>query len=158
MPQKIKNPLTGRLITVGGATHLKLKAAKVSKSKSKSKSKQTGGATPPKAEDLNVRLFDPKVIQQQSEKFFDNLAKDQSLSKPEPTKLAATNEANGPVLPKNKNILIGSKLPPAPSQAHSYYHHHAPFSQSFGDYVCVKKETLRDLGMFIRDSMFSSVD
>jgi hypothetical protein len=152
MPQKITNPLTGRKITVGGAAHKKLKL-QLSKSAT-----QKGGATSPPSKELKVRVFDPSVIQQQSDKFFDNLAKEQSTSKPLPTKLAASTEADSPVVPKNKNILISSKLPPAPAQAHSYYHHHAPFSQSFGDYVCVKKETLRDLGVFLRDSMFSSVD
>lgn len=153
--KKIKNPITGRKITVNGATHKKLMVAFKA-------SKQQGGAgagtTGKDKEPLNVRIFDPSVIQQQSDKFFDNLAKEQSTRKPVPTKLAASNEADSLILPKNKTILIGSNLPPAPEQAHSFYHHHAPFSQSFGDYVCVKKATLRDLGMFIRDSMFSSVD
>jgi hypothetical protein len=156
MPHKIKNPITGRKITVGGVTHKRLL-----------KSKQIGGAAakPPqetsKSENLDssLRFFEPSVIQQQSEKFFNNLVKQSTApTKPVPTKLAATSEFESPVVPKNKHVLMGSKLPPAPAQAHSYYHHHAPFSQDFGDYVCVKKETLRDFGMFIRDSMFSSVD
>ena len=158
MPRKIKNPITGRKITFGGVTHKKLL-----------KSKQIGGAgakpsqpSKPSTENLDssLRLFDPSVIQQQSEKFFNDLVNKSTTepTKPVPTKLSATSEFESPIVPKNKNVLIGSRLPPAPAQAHSYYHHHAPFSQDFGDYVCVKKDTLRDFGMFIRDSMFSSVD
>jgi hypothetical protein len=166
MPRKIKNPITGRKITFGGATHKRLL-----------KLKQIGGAglllpdpskpsrdpsKPSETENLDssLRLFNPSVIQQQSEKFFNEILKKSITepTKPVPTKLAATSEFENPVVPKNKNVLIGSRLPPAPAQAHSYYHHHAPFSQDFGDYVCVKKDTLRDFGMFIRDSMFSSVD
>ncbi len=160
MPRKITNPITGRKITFGGATHKKVL-----------RSQQTGGGAggavgkppqeAPKSENLDssLRLFDPSVIQQQSEKFFNNLVRKSSEpTKPVPTKLAATSEFESPIVPKNKHVLIGSKLPPAPAQSHSYYHHHAPFSQDFGDYVCVRKDTLRDLGMFVRDSMFSSVD
>jgi hypothetical protein len=132
-PKKIVNPLTGRKIIVGGATHMRIKS-------------QMGGS------------FSTDVIKQQGEKFLDKLVKKDSAKKPEPTKLAATVDADAPVIPKSKYNLIGSNLPPAPSGSHSYYHHHAPFSQDFGDYVCVKKDTLRDVGMFLRDSMFRSVD
>ena len=170
MPRKIKNPITGRKITFGGTTHkrlLKLKqiggaGSTLLPDPSKPSSRDPLSKEPSNTENLDssLRLFDPSVIQQQSEKFFNNLV-DKSTTertKPVPTKLAATSEFENPVVPKNKHVLIGSRLPPAPAQAHSYYHHHAPFSQDFGDYVCVKKDTLRDFGMFIRDSMFSSVD
>ena len=45
-----------------------------------------------------------------------------------------------------------SKLPPAPDATdHSWYHHHAPFAQTFGDYVCLKKSTLKELGSFFKN-------
>ncbi len=51
---------------------------------------------------------------------------------------------------RNKFELIPSKLTPAPkSTEHSWYHHHSPFAQTFGDYVCLKKSSLKDLGNFI---------
>ena len=133
----IKNPLTGRKIKVGGAVHKKLLA-------------QKGGASVPK--------LATDVITQQSDGFFNKIVKTSTPTKPVPTKLAATSDTETPIIPKSKYNLIGSKLPPAPSGSHSYYHHHSPFSQDFGDYVCIKKDTLRDVGMFLRDSMFRSVD
>ena len=144
--KKIINPLTGRKVTVGGAAYKKMLKQK----------KQTGGSS---TELQNLRKFDTAVLQQQSDKFFTKLAKGDAASrKPVPTKLAATSDMDTPVIPKSKYNLLGSSLPPAPSGSHSYYHHHSPFSQDFGDYVCLKKDTLRDLGMFLRDSMFRSVD
>lgn len=145
--KKILNPLTGRKITVGGAVHKQL-------------IKQQHGGTPSpkeKAQLADGRRFDTDVIRQQGDKFFDSLVKAEG-KKPIPTKLAATTDMDMPVVPKSKYNLIGSNLPPAPPGSHSYYHHHAPFSQDFGDYVCLKKDSLRDLGMFLRDSMFRSVD
>jgi hypothetical protein len=136
----IINPLTGRKITVGGRTYRHIL--------------QIGGLSQSAP---NVRLFDTDVIKQKSDIFFDSLVK-KPAGKPIPTKLAVRNDSENPVIPKTRQNLIGSNLPPAPSGSHSYYHHHAPFSQDFGDYVCIKKETLRDLGMFLRDSMFRSVD
>jgi hypothetical protein len=158
MPRKSKvtNPLTGRKITVGGATYRRVVALH----------NQLGGTaspTPVKTEAQmeveNIRRFDTSVLKQQSEKFFDQLVNKsvKHTEKPIPTKLASTSEDDSPVIPKNIHALIGSKLPPASPQTHSYYHHHAPFAQDFGSYVCLKKDTLRDLGMFLRDSMFTSI-
>ena len=140
----VTNPLTGRQIKVGGAVYRRVSALV----------NQIGGNGEPKT-DVKVPLFSTDVLKQQSEKFFDQLTTKAS-PKPIPTKLAATSEDGSPVIPKNKNALIGSNLPPAPPQTHSYYHHHAPFAQDFGSYVCLKKDTLRDLGMFLRDTMFAS--
>ena len=54
--------------------------------------------------------------------------------------------------PNTKFHQIPSKLPPAPDATdHSWYHHHAPFAQTFGDYVCLKKSTLRELGSFMKN-------
>ena len=54
--------------------------------------------------------------------------------------------------PNAKFHQVPSKLPPAPdSTDHSWYHHHAPFAQTFGDYVCLKKSTLRELGSFLKN-------
>ena len=54
--------------------------------------------------------------------------------------------------PQAKFHKVPSKLPPAPdSTDHSWYHHHAPFAQTFGDYVCLKKSTLRELGSFLKN-------
>jgi hypothetical protein len=47
---------------------------------------------------------------------------------------------------------LASALPPNPEQ-HSWYHHHAPFAQNFGDYVCLKRSTLNDLGVFMQATM-----
>jgi hypothetical protein len=143
---KIINPFTGRKITVGGVVYKRLNLL--------SRGHQFGGAKEKAAD--SVRLFDTGVLKQQSEKFFDKLV-NKSSPKPIPTKLAASTEEEPTIIPKNKYSLVGSNLPPAPQQTHSYYHHHAPFAQDFGSYVCLKKDTLRDLGMFLRDSMFSSV-
>lgn len=155
--KKIINPLTGRKITVGGAVHMKI-----------SKIIQYGGAggatgsspsqKPQTKQVPDTRKFDTNVLYQQSEKFFDKLAKSDGGRKPIPTKLAANVDTEMPIIPKSRYNLIGSNLPPAPAGSHSYYHHHSPFSQDFGDYVCLKKDTLRDVGMFLRDSMFRSVD
>jgi hypothetical protein len=158
MPAKKKqvvNPLTGRKIIVGGATHKritslinKIGGQPQDKDKPKSQTKQP-------AED--VRRFRTDVLSQQSDKFFESLIK-LPAGKPVPTALAVTTDGEMPVIPKSKFNLISSNLPPAPSGSHSFYHHHAPFSQDFGEYVCLKKDTLRDVGMFLRDSFFRSVE
>jgi hypothetical protein len=63
-----------------------------------------------------------------------------------------------PIIPKNKYHLINSSTAPAPPSAQSWQHYHAPFSQNFGYYVCLKRSTLRDLGGFLRDALVSDVD
>lgn len=40
--------------------------------------------------------------------------------------------------------------PPDPPQ-NSWYHYHAPITQRFGDYLCVKRSFLRDIGEVIDD-------
>ena len=61
---------------------------------------------------------------------------------------------NMEVIPRNKFELIPSKLAPAPkSTEHSWYHHHAPFAQTFGDYVCLKKTSLKAMGSFLHDNL-----
>ena len=126
------NPLTGRKIKIGGPTYKKLQ--------------QRGGGV-------------AEEIQQKSDQLYNELLKKSLVStgKPIPSKLAATGEGETAIIPKDKHHLIPSNLPPAPNGSHSYYHHHAPFSQDFGDYVCIKKDTMRDLATFLRDTMFTSV-
>ena len=162
----IVNPLTGRKIQVGGTVYNRL-------------IKQTGGAPtkeqfappqkgPPAVQIPKAQAQTPEslpqvstsVLKQQSESFFDRLVKKttDNTAKPIPTRLAPAGEEETPIIPKNKFALMGSSLPPGPSQTHSYYHHHAPFAQDFGSYVCLKKETLQDLALFFRDTMFTSVD
>jgi hypothetical protein len=132
------NPLTGRQIAVGGQTHRKLLKL------IHTGAIQVGGQSVPNPD-----------------QFFDNLLKKSEVltgTKPMPTKLAITqDDKEGAVIPKSKHLLMPSNLPPAPLQGHSYYHHHAPFAQDFGDYICLKKDTLREVGGFLRDSMFSSI-
>lgn len=60
------------------------------------------------------------------------------------------------MIPKSKYQLITSSLPPN-QEEHSWYHHHSPFAQSFGDYVCLKRSTLQDMGTFLRDALFSDL-
>jgi hypothetical protein len=68
--------------------------------------------------------------------------------------LTQTNGRDDVVLPKSKYQLIASSLPPNPEE-HSWYHHHSPFAQSFGDYVCLKRSTLQEMGTFLHDAMFT---
>lgn len=60
------------------------------------------------------------------------------------------------IVPESKYHLIPSNSAPNPEQ-HSWYHHHSPFSQNFGDYVCLKRSTLKELGVFMKDALFSDV-
>jgi len=39
----------------------------------------------------------------------------------------------------------------------NWRHYHTPLYQNYGGYVCVKRDVLRDLGSFFKDTMTSSV-
>jgi hypothetical protein len=160
----LTNPLTGRAIKERGPTHLKLLKAmdtileilrehdeveqhggfgkllgKLAKSGKKAVAK--GKAT---AKNKKSR-----------QNFFESL-KDKSQSLDEPPGNRGGADGEDLVIPKSKYHLISSALPPNPEHQ-SWYHYHAPFSQSFGDYVCLKRSTLKDLGLFLRDTLTSDV-
>jgi len=124
----ILNPLSGRQIQIGGKTHKKVLRMITN---SLDNDLQYGGAV--------------KNNAKKSDDFFEKL-----LSKTQ--KVDKQGQIIKGKLPKSKYHLISSELPPNPDQ-HSWYHHHAPFSQNFGDYVCLKKSTLKELGTFLKDSM-----
>ena len=87
--------------------------------------------------------------------FFESL-KDKSQRLDAPPGSTGGADGEDMIIPKSKYHLISSALPPNPEHQ-SWYHYHAPFSQSFGDYVCLKRSTLKDLGLFLRDTLTSDV-
>jgi hypothetical protein len=112
---KVINPHTGRLITIGGRTYNKVFMVK---NKKRSRNQKGGG------------IFDGLL----------NKAKTMENSNQNPD--------------ADKFQMIPSKLEPDPqSTDHSWYHHHAPFAQTFGDYVCLKKSTLKELGSFLGNNI-----
>jgi len=70
----------------------------------------------------------------------------------------ARTSVENPIIPESKFHLINSSTAPSPPSAQSWQHYHAPFSQNFGDYVCLKRSTLKDLGVFLKDALISNVD
>ena len=181
--QYLINPFTGRKIKKNGPTHKKLKELEMERPYELSKRKRQHAGSPSESSatasapvssqtaqakesksnsnsnsssnakaQAQTQERDEPITRKDSDKFYEDLIKLTNNSKPDPAKL--TTSDNGDItIPKNKFSLIPSNLPPAPPGSHSYYHHHAPFSQDFGDYVCLKKDTLRDISMFLRDSM-----
>lgn len=154
----IINPLTGRKIKEGGPTHVRLLRAldtiadslddRAAKGRG-SRRPQRGGGKKKEAPGKVV-----KEMEERSDDFYKRLLeKTQRLDAPV-TGAGGTDESV--TIPKSKYHLISSAMPPNPEQ-HSWYHHHAPFSQNFGDYVCLKRSTLQDLGTFLRDSLLSDV-
>ena len=168
----LTNPLTGRAIKEGGPTHLKLLKAmdtileilrehdeveqhggfdkllgKLAKSGAKA-SKKVGKKAVAKGKAAAKNKKNRK-------NFFENL-KDKSQRLDDPPGNTGGADGEDLVIPKSKYHLISSALPPNPEHQ-SWYHYHAPFSQSFGDYVCLKRSTLKDLGLFLRDTLTSDV-
>jgi len=142
MASKIVNPLTGHKIQVGGKTYNKLMhTIAYIDELLESEDQYGGGAGADKMDDFYESL----------------LSKTKTLDTPAPS-ASGSRKDNGEAvnIPKSKYHLISSAMPPNPEQ-HSWYHHHAPFSQNFGDYVCLKKSTLRELGMFLKDSLQSDI-
>ncbi len=149
----LTNPLTGRKIREGGPTHRKLLRALITiEDIQKPKTRQRGGGKKKEAPG--------KVVQSQKDDHDDFykklLKKTQKLDTPVPVRGTGSKDDDSVTIPKSKYHLISSAMPPNPEQ-HSWYHHHAPFSQNFGDYVCLKKSTLQDLGVFLRDSLLSDI-
>lgn len=158
----IINPLTGRRIKYGGPTHRKLLRAMGQRGE------HGQGAEAPMPQPQPQREQGPpqaresarrgKVAQEAAQKdkdfFAGLLERSQKLDTYVPV------NPNGPgdrlEIPKSKYSLISASLPPAP-EAHSWYHHHAPFAQNFGDYVCLKRSTLQELGTFMHDALASDI-
>jgi hypothetical protein len=53
-------------------------------------------------------------------------------------------------VPQSPFVITPSQLPPNPQQR-SWYHHQAPIYQSFGDYVCIKREFLDNAKNLVND-------
>lgn len=134
----VVNPFTGRHVKIGGATHIKL--LKLLDQVETASHNQKGGGNGESAETAD--FYKQLLTKAKNVKF-----------KP---KKGAVDTAAPANIPSSKYNLISSNLPPNP-EGHSWYHHHAPFSQSFGDYVCLKKSVLHELGVFLKDSLLSNV-
>jgi hypothetical protein len=131
------NPLTGRKIKRGGYTHKKL--LKALDTIDDVLYSQYGGDSTAESIDAAHEDFYEKL-----------LSKSRAYDAPDPgSSLDMVN------VPKSKYNRIASAMPPNPEQ-HSWYHHHAPFSQNFGDYVCLKRSTLKQMGMFLKDSLLAN--
>lgn len=130
----IVNPLTGRRIAVGGRTHRKIQSLIRDIDRQTQTQTQTGGG--------------PDVP---GPSFYQKLLEDAKKS-PDAKGLPVPVSSDTVILPKSKYNLISSVMPPNPEQ-HSWYHHHAPFSQTFGDYICLKKSTLHEIGVFLKDGL-----
>ena len=155
----IVNPLTNRSIKVGGRTHKKLLKTLVTIEEvlEEDAMSQTGGAIGKLVGGLIKTAHTKGKAAARNKKnqknFFESLKqKSQTLDEPK----VGAGGGDDIVIPKSKYHLISSSLPPNPEH-HSWYHHHAPFSQNFGDYVCLKKSTLKQLGLFLRDSLTTDV-
>jgi len=145
--KNLYNPLTGRPIQRGGHTHRRLLRARKLIDEALS---QRGGAEPAGGKPGKT----VESLRSSNEKFFKGLLEETrkaATSRP-PITPDQTGDPNKIVLPKSKYGLVASMLPPAPEE-HSWYHHHAPFYQNFGDYVCLKRDTLKELGSFLHDTL-----
>jgi len=166
-PAKITNPFTGRKIKHNGPTHRKLmkcldtiedilvddhihqeelKKLKKLKKLQKGGGKKVVGKVGQELTDKGSKFFEQLV--KKSAKYNDKAIKT--------AKSAVGESADNVTIPKSKYHLISSAMPPDPQQ-HSWYHHHAPFSQNFGAYVCLKRDTLQELGTFMRDALLSDI-
>lgn len=52
-------------------------------------------------------------------------------------------------------VLTSSQLPPNPNQQ-SWYHYQAPVYQSFGDYICIKKDFLINAKNLVTDVLINA--
>jgi len=146
--EHIINPLTGRKIKRGGNTHKKLLRCL----------ETIDSILPPRV--LGIQKGGgkgvAKELKKKNDKFFKGLVERTEQYNDNLIKPSTTTPSEDMVIPKSKYHLISSALPPDPQQ-HSWYHHHAPFSQNMGAYVCLKRETLQELGTFLRDTLFSDI-
>ena len=159
----LTNPLTGRQIQYGGRTHRKL--LKMSQTIDEIlleddmqtyAALQRGGAADGSGSEGHKGKVAQKAAREEKNFYDMLLRKSQQLDIPTPINSKSLSPDKEINIPKSKYHLISSALPPNPEQ-HSWYHHHAPFSQNFGDYVCIKRSTLKDLGIFLRDSLGSDI-
>jgi hypothetical protein len=152
----LRNPLTGRSIKIGGRTYKKLlkkmeaERLVVLVGRRASKYVDQYGGEPRSnlgtgtAQDIDTKRKDKYET-------LVNESRDALKFQANQPKVKTETEANA----VKQQMDYASNLPPAPDQ-HSWYHHHAPFSQTFGDYVCLKKSTLKELGSFLQDTLSSS--
>lgn len=153
---KVINPYTGKMITVGGVTYKKVIYALFSEGYSEEDINsilrttiiQKGGSSTPSG----------SRSRSGSGMFSELLSKVDTMNSSDP-KISGhgSGQKKDIRIPDSKYHLLNSANPPNPTQ-HSWYHHHAPFSQNFGDYVCLKRSTLKDLGGFMRDAFFTDID
>lgn len=61
-----------------------------------------------------------------------------------------------PIPTSQSELMLSNIIPNSGSQ--SWVHYHEPFSQNIGEYVCLKRSTLRDLGRFLNLSLNSNID
>lgn len=144
----IRNPTTGRPIKVGGPTYKKLLrqqrggdatiADSVQSAPPQSDSGLFGGLLK-KAENMGIKQ---NAVADMAEINFTG---------------EGSSRKKNPIVPDSKYHLLNSKLPPNPPEQ-SWYHYHAPLSQNFGDYVCLKRSTLKELGTFLKDSLFADIN
>ncbi len=143
------NPLTGRKIQYGGVTHRRLLQIVDEVDQALADDIVQHGGTVPL-----IGKVAEKTAKEDKDFFSSLLDKSKSLNELHPSHGKTSSETI--VMPKSKYALISSVMPPAPEE-HSWYHHHAPFAQNFGDYVCLKRSTLQDLGTFLHDSLITDV-
>ena len=152
---KCINPYTGRIIHINGSTYKKIIQQLAAEGTGSAKIK---------------RMLKPiHVVEQQGGGLFESLVDKAQSMDLNPTKTAVkdldgvklVSQGAGfkkePVIPDSKYHLLNSNRPPNPTE-HSWYHYHAPFSQNFGDYVCVKRSTLRDVGTFLKDALVADIN
>lgn len=91
-----------------------------------------------------------KMLRNEEDKFYESLLeKSKKLDAPVPGP-TSTDTVD---IPESKYHRTSSNLPVNSPNQHSWYHHHAPFSQNFGDYVCIKRSALKDVGTFLSDTL-----
>lgn len=150
--EKCINPYTGRIINVDGPTYKKVVQQLATEGHTASKIKRL--LKP--AEQSGGGLFESLLDKAQSMGVDPTKGEISDLDE---VKLVSQGAGfkKDPVIPDSKYHLLNSNRPPNPTE-HSWYHYHAPFSQNFGDYVCVKRSTLRDVGTFLRDALTADVN
>lgn len=143
----IRNPFTNHYIKINGPTYLKLK-------------RELQVNYPELcnyyAKQLHMRGGNKSKV---SEKLADFKKKMKARNQPDKTTNTPISEDIQPKLTKTEinRQMDRTGLAPAP-EFHSYYHHHAPFSQVFGDYVCLKKDNLNDLATFLKTMFQEKTD
>lgn len=107
---------------------------------------------PIQPEGMNVRSAGEDTadtVREEQAQFFEGLLK---KSKELDAVVPGPESSDSVHIPQSRFHRTSSNMPVNPNQ-HSWYHHHAPFSQNFGEYVCIKRSTLKDLGTFLNDTL-----